>query len=90
MLKLLLVRLDMVRHDASLFSSVILYDVMLHATPKHDNVADECGNMFVTLACTRRDVWPSKRSALKDLQTNKMFKSWHPKSLALFVVSWAA
>ncbi|KAG9036423.1 hypothetical protein FRB95_008964 [Tulasnella sp. JGI-2019a] len=69
----------------TLFKSMVLFDPMLHIGPKHEEVALQCGKMFVAFACTRRDVWPSKKAALKDLQAHPILKTWDPRQLELFV-----
>ncbi|KAG8886288.1 hypothetical protein FRB98_001350 [Tulasnella sp. 332] len=67
----------------TLFTSNILFDTMLHLYPTFEDIALMCGRMFVTFACTRRDVWPSKKAALKDLKV--AFKGWDPRQIELFV-----
>ncbi|KAG9006501.1 hypothetical protein FRB94_014343 [Tulasnella sp. JGI-2019a] len=68
----------------TLFSSVTIFDPILHPFSFEKECMASC-SMYVALGYTRRDVWPSKQAALKDLQKNRMFKTWDPRQLELYV-----
>ena len=44
---------------------------------------------LVASAYQRRDVWPSRKAAVKDLKGNSMFGSWTAEQIELFVVRCA-
>ncbi|KAG8899010.1 hypothetical protein FRB99_006977 [Tulasnella sp. 403] len=64
------------------FGALILVEPMLNAPGQ--NIANQV-NHFYALTYQRRDVWPSRKAALKDFSSSKGYKSWHPSIISLFV-----
>lgn len=72
---------------STFFTSLTIFDPILHPFAFEKECQRACV-MYVTLGYTRRDVWSSKRAALRDLKNHRMFGTWDPRQLALYVVSY--
>jgi len=64
------------------FNSLILVDPVLK--PVGDQLASS-SKYWVAATYQRRDVWPSRKAALRDLQTSKSHGLWDHRVLELFV-----
>ena len=47
----------------------------------------QMAGLLTQLAWTRRDVWTSLKSAVKDLKTNPVYSQWDDETFNLFCVS---
>jgi hypothetical protein len=66
------------------FAGVILLDPALLPPPFPSTTA--LTNMFGKFAASKRDKWPSRADARKDLARHPSFKNWDARALDLFVV----
>lgn len=66
------------------FSSIILVEPMLSpAGPEH---LKKLRALLIKGAYERRDVWPSRETAMAALEKRERTKKWDPRILHLFVV----
>lgn len=79
-------RLHLAQTYPGFIHSMTLFDPILFP---HDFDRHWAGTVthLVSSAYQRRDVWPSKKAAVKDLKTNPMFGTWAQEQIEIFVVS---
>ena len=81
------------RNGAVRFSSLILLECPLLATPKESGEekvkkwAKETGPMIYRLLSDKQDVWPSKSAALDSLRKTMLYKKWDARVMELHIVS---
>ncbi|KAG9036425.1 hypothetical protein FRB95_008966 [Tulasnella sp. JGI-2019a] len=76
--------LNVAKNYSNLFTSLCLFDPM-GFPGEHHRTLDAIIQAFCEHAYTRRDIWPNKQAAFKDLSKNRLFKSWDERSRRIFV-----
>lgn len=64
------------------FQALILLDPTLG---RESVEKDHMQRVLTQLTWNKRDTWPSRKAALKDLSTQLGFRNWHPDVLRLFI-----
>lgn len=65
------------------FSAFILLDPTLG---RESAAKDRMQRILTQLTWCKRDVWPSRKAAHKDLSSQPGLRNWHPEVLELYVV----
>lgn len=65
------------------FKAFILLDPTLG---RESSAKDHMQRVLTQLTWNKRDTWPSKKVASKDLAQQPGFRNWHPDVLSLFIV----
>ncbi|KAG8856444.1 hypothetical protein FRB96_006410 [Tulasnella sp. 330] len=76
--------MNIAHHHPNLFTSLTMFDPMSFPLA-HKRVLDQVIHAFALAAHTRRDIWPSKKAAFKDLSGNRLYRNWDERSRTLFV-----
>ncbi|KAG8995765.1 hypothetical protein FRB94_011655 [Tulasnella sp. JGI-2019a] len=77
------VSLVWLQRELSIFKSLTLIEPMI--SPPGFDLRGGAASSWIKASYQRRDVWPSKSAASKDLLSNKGYKSWDPAMIELFV-----